>query len=172
MCPLRHLSSVLRQVFSHMCFQTSTYPIDILRTFSTRPLSFLNMAWTGHSTSGKTPQMLSGRQKYLHISYIHIPVSLRLIFAGLVFCFFFSFQQPAAAEKFEIHKTFLENKISQANFKCSVPHGLQAFYFKPLEALQLWKVSVPHTCMWQSRANSFETSPIFANCLRDSLVLR
>lgn len=164
MCPLRHLFSVLRQVFSHMCFQTSTYPIDILRTFSTRPLSFLNMAWTGHSTSGKTPQMLSGRQKYLHISYIHIPVSLRLIFAGLVFCLFPSNSLPLL-KSLKYIKLFLKIKSHKPILNAVFPMG------RGLEGLQLWKVSVPHTCMWQSRANSFETSPIFANCLRDSLVL-
>lgn len=82
-----------------------------------------------------------------------------------------SFQQPETVEQFEIHKTFLKNQISQSTFECSAPHGLQAFCFKPLERQQLWKVSVPHICVWQSRANSFETFPIFENCLRDELVL-
>lgn len=63
------------------------------------------------------------------MSYIHIPVSLFFIFAELLVCLFVSLKQPATAGQFEIHKTFLKTRISQANLKCSALQGLQAFLF-------------------------------------------
>lgn len=68
-------------------------------------------------------------------------------------------------------KLFSKIKSHKPISNAVLPHGLQTFYFKPLEGLQLWKVLVPHICVWQSMGNGFETFHIFANCLRDSLVL-
>lgn len=105
------------------------------------------------------------------MSYIHIPVSLFLIFAELLVCLSVSLKQPATAGQFEIHKTFLKTESHKPIWNAVLYRGYKLFYFKPLEGLQWWKVSIPHTCIWQSRVNSLETFLIFANCLRHSLVL-
>jgi len=84
----------------------------------------------GDSTDAEWKTNISSCILYSHSCIAVFDIS----WIGLGFLFF-SLKQHACAGQFEMHKTFLKNQISQANFQCSASHGLQAFYFKPLEGL-------------------------------------
>lgn len=152
--------------FSVICASKSLLTILLPSGLSLTDLIFLKCGPNGYFRGDNSTDAEWKLKIFSYILYSLFCIAmLDMCWIGFLFV---SFQ---LLDSLKYIKLFSKIKSHKPISNAVLPHGLQTFYFKPLEGLQLWKVLVPHICVWQSMANSFETFYIFANCLRGSLVL-
>lgn len=102
--------------------------------------------------------MLSGRQKFLHISYIHIPVLLCLTFAGLVFCLFPS-NSLSLLDSLKYIELFLKIKSHKPILNAVLPTWYKLFILSPWKDCNCERCQFPVSACGRVEQRALKHSP-------------